>query len=321
MIKLQDVMKRLQENLANSTGVSSSDLKGLQPAYLQGPQYMGVDNSELKSDEVQCYEFKFKSSASAAVNADSVLKPGKKEEDIKALAKKTLSDAEADVFNKAETNKIKFLQELIVQRNKALIEFKPSQINPLAPQQSSSTDIPTATVDNSSAPAQSSLVKSPFAAQLNFLKREFSDIQAKKLETEIKQLEEINRSYEKRVVPPSDIHLTVTAQGARLTSPSYSKESIDNMVATAKSLGWKQAGLIPDGQPGAIPPELKDYAYEKFKEAGIPVKGYQPVITKALDTDLGKSNLIPDPATSSSASAQADDAAPTADQPRTTVRP
>lgn len=61
----------------------------------------------------------------------------------------------------------------------------------------------------------------------------------------------------------------VYATSHRLICETYDEQSIDAMVNTAKAMGWDKTYLIPTGQPGAIPKNLRDYACKAFEKVGI----------------------------------------------------
>ena len=62
----------------------------------------------------------------------------------------------------------------------------------------------------------------------------------------------------------------------QLIAHHYNHQTIKDLVALTSALGYRQISLIPEGQYGAIPHHLKDYAYHEFSRAGIYVANYRP---------------------------------------------
>lgn len=71
----------------------------------------------------------------------------------------------------------------------------------------------------------------------------------------------------------------VVAQGPtdeRVVCHEYNKKSIEQMAKMMSMLGWSQVEFLPEGQPDAIPTELRLYAAQQFNQHGIQVSGYEP---------------------------------------------
>ena len=89
---------------------------------------------------------------------------------------------------------------------------------------------------------------------------------------------------------PGSFFICYNTEGIRFVSDNWTKDSIQKSAEMAAKLGYCNMRMIPLGQPGAFPKELRSYASKVYKEKGIAV--YDPTPVKEFNETLECNNTF-----------------------------